>query len=175
MTIKDKFPIVMIKELLDELRGASFFTKLDMCSGYHQVRMHPDDIDKTAFRTHPGLFEFLLYLIYNVLQPQDPQLCVKKSRCEFGLMALPYLGHIISAQGVAMDQLKVQAVLDWPQPSSISTLRGFLSLACFNRRFIHNFGAIVAPLTALKDGFCWSEAASWHSRLPSQHLWYCSS
>ena len=58
LTIKNRFPLPIIEEILDELVGSQYFTKLDMTTGYHQIRMHPEDEFKTAFKTHHDHFQF---------------------------------------------------------------------------------------------------------------------
>ncbi|XP_066373611.1 uncharacterized mitochondrial protein AtMg00860-like [Miscanthus floridulus] len=130
-TSKDKFPIPVVDELLDELHGARFFTKLDLRSGYHQH----------------------IAIVLNELRAH--RLHLKCLKCSFGATSMAYLGHVISADGVAMDADKVAAVAAWPPPRSAWGLWGFLGLAGYYRKFIREFGLIAAPLTRLlrRDAF----------------------
>jgi hypothetical protein len=89
----------------------------------------------------------------------DHQLYAKFSRCAFWLKYVPFLGHVISVEGIAVDPSKVQEVLDWKSPKLVMQIRSFLGLAGYYRWFIPNFSKIAKPMTQLleKDAkFKWS-------------------
>lgn len=93
---------------------------------------------------------------------QQHQLFLKQSKCSFAQREISYLGHIISETGVSADKEKIAAMIDWPQPNSVKALRSFLGMTGYYRKFVQNYGTIVAPLTSLlrKNSFRWNEAAS---------------
>ncbi|RVW25194.1 Transposon Tf2-11 polyprotein [Vitis vinifera] len=156
VTVKDKFPIPVIEELLEELGGSTIFSKIDLRSSYCQIRMHEPDMPKTAFKTHEGHYEFLVMpfgltnapstfqsLMNNIFQPylrkfilvlRENLLYAKSNKCFFGHSSIEYLGHVISSGGVYTDPQKVAA----------------------------DYGKIAKPLTDLlkKDAFHWTEGSN---------------
>jgi hypothetical protein len=106
----------------------------------------------------PSWAEHLQHVRAVLTKLREHQLFMKK--CSFMCSEVPYLGHVISAAGMAMDEQKVRAV-EWPMPQSVHAVRAFLGLVDYYRRFIWDYGAIATPFTALlrKDGFRWSAEA----------------
>ncbi|KAI2650216.1 Retrotransposon-like protein 1 [Labeo rohita] len=77
------------------------------------------------------------------------KLYAKEEKCQFHQESIAFLGYIISPEGVAMDEAKVKAVQNWPQPRTLKELQRFLGFSNFYRRFIRNFSTVAAPLTAM--------------------------
>jgi len=89
------------------------------------------------------------------------KLYAKRSKCKFGCHEVDYLGHIVSMSGVRADPRKIKAMDEWPVPKTVKSLRGFLGLTGYYRKFIKNYGSIAAHLTLLlrKNAFEWSTSA----------------
>jgi hypothetical protein len=149
VTIKNKYPLPCINILFDQVAGAQIFSKIDLRSGYHQIKIRAEDIPKTAFTTRYGIYEYLvisfgltnapahiMYLMNSIFMPKldkfivvfiDDILIYSKSmkeheehlRVVLQRLQEPFLGHVISPEGIAVDPSKVRDVLDWKLPKSV--------------------------------------------------------
>jgi hypothetical protein len=80
-----------------------------------------------------------------------PSTIYQVQKCAFWVKEVLFLGHVISAEGIAVDPSKVQEVLDWKSPKSVTQIRSFLGLAGYYCQFIPNFSKIIKPMTQLLE------------------------
>ncbi|XP_072081170.1 uncharacterized protein [Arachis hypogaea] len=111
---------------------------IELVPGARPIRVKEDDIPKTAFRTRYGHYEFA-----------ERKLYAKLSKCEFWKEEVKFLGHVVSKGGIAVDPSKVEAVMEWERPTTVTEVRSFLGLAGYYRRFIEGFSRIALPMTKL--------------------------
>ena len=80
---------------------------------------------------------------------REKKLYAKLRKCNFWLKEVSYLGHIMSNEGIRVDPTKIEAVVNWKPPRSVTEVRSFLGLVGYYRRFVKGFSVIASPLTKL--------------------------
>ncbi|GJU47799.1 putative reverse transcriptase domain-containing protein, partial [Tanacetum coccineum] len=191
LTVKNRYPLMRIDDLFDQLQGSRVYSKIDLRFGYHQLRIHEEDIPKTAFRTRYGHYEFVIVFIDDILiysksrkeheghlklilkLLKEEELYAKFSKCEFWLSKVQFLGHVIDSEGIHVDPAKIEAIKDWASPKTPTEIRQFLGLAGYYRRFIEGFSKIARPMTKLTQKsvkFEWGEKAEAAFQLLKQRL-----
>ena len=207
VTYKDSYPLPLIDNCLNALAGSSWFSTLDLRSGYHNIPIAEEDRDKTAFVTPGGCFRFtvmpfgltcapsvfqrlmdvvlcglsyltcLVYLddiivfgrsfeeqltrlneVFERLEKANLKL--KPSKCSLCQRSVQFLGHVVSKEGITMQEEKIAAIRDWPPCQTVSEVRAFMGLSGYYRRFVKDFSSLASPLYSLmkKDvDFVWTD------------------
>ena len=194
ITIDDAFPLPRVADVLESMAGFKWFSTLDFRSGYWQIRVSDESIEKTAFSTTSGHYEFLrmpfgpknapkelgrimlrifgscsfikiyyddmtvysatfeehikhLNIVFEKLKHYNLRL--NKEKCSFCQPSIKLLGHIVSGEGIQMDENKIAAVKNMKPPTNVKELQRFLGFIGYYRRFIKDFAKLAAPLYAL--------------------------
>ncbi|GJS65650.1 putative reverse transcriptase domain-containing protein [Tanacetum coccineum] len=174
LTVKNRYPLPRIDDLFDQLQGSSVYLKIDLRSGYHQLRVRKEDIRRLQpSRTRIGHYRIssicrlgLTNAPAGFHEPYNPELLKKEelyakfSKCEFWISKVLFLGHMIDSEGIHVDPAKIEAIKDWTSPKSPTEIHQFLGLAGYYRRFIEGFSKIAKPMTKLtqkKVKFVWGD------------------
>ncbi|GKB07305.1 putative reverse transcriptase domain-containing protein [Tanacetum coccineum] len=160
LTVKNRYPLPRIDDLFDQLQGSSVYSKIDLRSGYHQLRVSDEDNPKTAFRTRYGHYEFhvmpfgltnapamFMDLMNHVCKPYldkfvivfiDDILIYSHNKEEHAnhLRIILELLKKEKFQGIHVDPANIEAVKDWVSPTTPTEIRQFLGLSGYYRRFI---------------------------------------
>ncbi|GKB54155.1 putative reverse transcriptase domain-containing protein [Tanacetum coccineum] len=182
LMVKNRYPLSRIDDLFDQLQGSSVYSKIDLRSGYHQLRVRDEDILKTAFRTRYGHYKFQvmpfgltnapavfmdlmnrseeehaehLKLILELLKKEE--LHAKFSKCDFWLSRVQFIGHVIDSEGIHVDPAKIESIKDWASPKTPTEIRQFLGLFDWTEKAEVAFQLLKeklcsAPILALPEG-----------------------
>ncbi|GJR27309.1 hypothetical protein Tco_1103541 [Tanacetum coccineum] len=122
-----------MKEMMSQLKDLLY--KGFIRPRYHHVKVKECDIQKSAFRTRYGHYEFLV-MPFGLTNASAEKLYANFSKCELWLREVQFLDHLINCEGVKVDPAKAEAIKKWESPKTPSEIRSFLGLACYYRRFI---------------------------------------
>ncbi|QRV84964.1 Retrotransposable element Tf2 protein [Ceratobasidium sp. AG-Ba] len=162
-------------ELVDQVKNAKIYSKLDLRWGFNNIRIKEGDEWKTAFRTAYGIYEYLVMpfglknapavlqrmmndifrhllgvtvVVYmdDILIFSEKGRPCRTSKCEFFVKKVIFLGLVITPEGISMEEEKIKAIMEWGAPRKIKEVQAFLGFVNFYRRFIAEFSKIARPL-----------------------------
>ncbi|KAI1007186.1 hypothetical protein K3495_g1032 [Podosphaera aphanis] len=164
VSVKDRYPLPLIKETLRQVAKATWVSKVDVCAAFHKLRIREGDESKTVFRTRYSSFECVLggflgdfcsaylddFLIYTRGDIADHWTKVNQVLQRLGIAGLQM--DLKKTKGIRVDSEKIQAIKNWQAPTTTKGVRSFIGFAHFYRNFIPNFVLFAQPLLAPKKG-----------------------
>ncbi|GKC76440.1 putative reverse transcriptase domain-containing protein [Tanacetum coccineum] len=177
LTIKNRYPLPKIDDLFDQLQGSSVYSKINLRSGYHQLRVRDEDIPKTAFRTRYGNYEFQV-MLFGLTNTPAVFMDLMNRVCK------PYLDKFVIVfiddiliysrnEDLHVDPAKIEAVKNWASPTTPTEVHQFLGLVGYYQRFIKDFLKIAKSLTELTQKnkkYIWGEDQETAFQLLKQKL-----